>query len=50
MGYKCKDDEAFNEIAQQLNCHTESDWRRKGFKIKTIDGDKVICFNKIILG
>lgn len=46
MGYKCKDDEAFNEIAQQLNCHTESDWRRKGFKIKTIDGDKVICFNK----
>ena len=46
MGYKCKDDEAFNEIAQQLNCHTESDWRRKGFKIKTIDGDKVICFDK----
>lgn len=46
MGYKCKDDEAFNEIAQQLNCYTESDWRRKGFKIKTIDGDKVICFNK----
>lgn len=46
IGYKCKDDEAFNEIAQQLNCHTESDWRRKGFKIKTIDGDKVICFNK----
>lgn len=46
MGYKCKDDEAFNEIAQQLGCHSDSDWRRKGFKIKTIDGDKVICFNK----
>lgn len=46
MGYKCKDDEAFNEIAQQLGCHSDSDWRRKGFKIKTIDGDKVICFDK----
>ena len=46
MGYKCKDDEAFNEIAQQLDCHSDSDWKRKGFKIKTIDGDKVICFNK----
>lgn len=46
MGYKCKDEESFNEIAQQLGCHSDSDWRRKGFKIKTIDGDKVICFNK----
>ena len=46
MGYKCKDNEAFNEIAQQLGCHNDSDWRRKGFKIKSIDGDKVICFNK----
>lgn len=46
MGYKCKDNEAFNEIAQQLGCHSDSDWRRKGFKIKTIDGDKVICFDK----
>lgn len=46
MGYKCKDDESFNEIAQQLGCHSDSDWRRKGFKIKTIDGDKVICFDK----
>ena len=46
MGYKCRNDEAFAEISKAMGCNSDADWRRKGFSIKTIDGDKVICFNK----
>ena len=29
-----------------MGCHSESDWRRKGFRITSINGQKTITFNK----
>lgn len=46
LGYKCYDDEQFNAISQAMGCHSESDWRRKGFRITSINGQKTISFNK----
>lgn len=46
LGYKCYDDEQFNAISQAMDCHSESDWRRKGFRITSINGQKTITFNK----
>ena len=46
LGYKCYDDEQYNAISQAMDCHSESDWRRKGFRITSINGQKTITFNK----
>lgn len=46
LGYKCYDDEQFNAISQAMDCHSESDWRRKGFRITAINGQKTITFDK----
>lgn len=46
LGYKCYDDEQYNAICQAMDCHSESDWRRKGFRITSINGQKTITFNK----
>lgn len=46
LGYKCYDDEQYNAICQAMGCHSESDWRRKGFIITSINGQKTITFNK----
>lgn len=46
LGYKCYDDEQYNAISRAMDCHSESDWRRKGFRITTINGQKTITFNK----
>lgn len=46
LGYKCYDDEQFNAISQAMGCHSESDWRRKGFRITSVNGQKTIAFDK----
>lgn len=46
LGYKCYDDEQYNAISQAMDCHSELDWRRKGFRITTINGQKTITFDK----
>ena len=46
LGYKCYDDEQYNAISQAMGCHSESDWRRKGFRITSINGQKTISFDK----
>lgn len=46
LGYKCYDDEQFNAISQAMGCHSESDWRRKGFRITSVNGQKTITFDK----
>ena len=46
LGYKCYDDEQYNAISQAMGCHSESDWRRKGFRITSINGQKTITFDK----
>lgn len=46
LGYKCYDDEQFNAISQAMDCHSESDWRRKGFRITSVNGQKTITFDK----
>lgn len=46
LGYKCYDDEQYNAISQAMGCHSESDWRRKGFRITSINGQKTIAFDK----
>lgn len=46
LGYKCYDDEQYNAISQAMDCRSESDWRRKGFRITTINGQKTITFDK----
>lgn len=46
LGYKCYDDEQYNAISQAMDCHSESDWRRKGFRITSINGQKTIAFDK----
>lgn len=46
LGYKCYDDEQFNAISQAMDCHSESDWRRKSFRITDINGQKTITFDK----
>lgn len=46
LGYKCYDNEQYNAISQAMGCHSESDWRKKGFKITSIDGQKTIVFDK----
>ncbi len=46
LGYKCYDDEQYNAISQAMGCHSESDWRRKGFKITSINGQRTIVFDK----
>lgn len=45
-GYKCANDEQFNNIGRALGCNSVSDWARKGFKIVEINGQKTIAFNK----
>lgn len=46
LGYKCYDDEQYNAISQAMGCRSESDWRRKGFRITSINGQKTISFDK----
>lgn len=46
LGYKCYDNEQYNAISQSMDCRSESDWRRKGFRITSINGQKTITFNK----
>lgn len=46
LGYKCYDDEQYNAISQAMGCYSESDWRRKGFRIASINGQKTIAFDK----
>lgn len=46
LGYKCYDDEQYNAISQAMDCYSESDWRRKGFRITSINGQKTIAFDK----
>ena len=46
LGYKCYDNEQYNAICQAMDCHSESDWRRKGFRITSINGQKTITFDK----
>lgn len=46
LGYKCYDDEQYNAISQAMDCHSESDWKRKGFRITSINGQKTIAFDK----
>lgn len=46
LGYKCYDDEQYNAISQAMDCHSESDWRRKGFRITSVNGQKTITFDK----
>lgn len=46
LGYKCYDDEQYNAISQAMGCHSESDWRRKGFRITSVNGQKTITFDK----
>lgn len=46
LGYKCYDDEQYNAISQVMGCRSESDWRRKGFRITSVNGQKTITFDK----
>lgn len=46
LGYKCYDDEQYNAISQAMGCHSKSDWRRKGFRITSVNGQKTITFDK----
>lgn len=46
LGYKCYDDEQYNAISNAMGCHSESDWRRKGFRITSVNGQKTITFDK----
>lgn len=46
LGYKCYDDEQYNAISQAMGCHSELDWRRKGFRITSVNGQKTITFDK----
>lgn len=46
LGYKCYDDEQYNAISKAMDCHSESDWRRKGFRLTSINGQKTITFDK----
>lgn len=46
LGYKCYDNEQYNAISQAMGCHSESDWRRKGFRITSVNGQKTITFDK----
>ena len=46
LGYKCYDDEQYNAISQAMGCLSESDWRRKGFRITSVNGQKTITFDK----
>lgn len=46
LGYKCYDDEQYNAISKAMGCHSESDWRRKGFRITSVNGQKTITFDK----
>lgn len=46
LGYKCYDDEQYNAISQAMGCRSESDWRRKGFRITSVNGQKTITFDK----
>ena len=46
LGYKCYDDEQYNAISKAMDCYSESDWRRKGFRITSINGQKTITFDK----
>lgn len=46
LGYKCYDDEQYNTISQAMGCQSESDWRRKGFRITSVNGQKTITFDK----
>lgn len=46
IGYRCKDDEAYNSIARALGVTNKNDWAKLGFRITNVDGDTVICFNK----
>ena len=46
LGYKCYDNEQYNAISQAMGCHSESDWRKKGFRITSMNGQKTIVFDK----
>ena len=46
VGYRCKDDESYNAIARAMGVTNKNDWRKLGFRLDTVDGDTVICFNK----
>lgn len=46
LGYKCYDNEQYNAISQAMGCSSESDWRRKGFRITSVNGQKTITFDK----
>ena len=46
IGYLCKDDEAYNSIARNLGISNKNDWKRLGFRVTNINGDKIITFNK----
>lgn len=46
LGYKCYDNEQYNAISQAMDCHSESDWRKKGFRITSVNGQKTITFDK----
>lgn len=46
LGYKCYDNEQYNAISQAMGCHSKSDWRKKGFRITSMNGQKTIVFDK----
>lgn len=46
LGYKCYDDDQYNAISQAMGCRSVSDWRRKGFRITSVNGQKTITFDK----
>lgn len=46
IGYLCKDDEAYNSIVRNLGISNKNDWKRLGFRVTNINGDKIITFNK----
>lgn len=46
IGYLCKDDDAYNSIARNLGISNNNDWKRLGFRVTNINGDKIITFNK----
>lgn len=46
LGYKCYDDEQYNAVSQAMGCYSESDWKRKGFRITSVNGQKTITFDK----
>lgn len=46
LGYKTVTEDEFNTIKQRLGIVDNDDWRKKGFTISEINGDKIINFDK----